>query len=227
MAPPRLQYSTLFSATYSDKASGGATTLVTASLRDGDDEDGSVGHEVEVWGVAPVLHVPDDPDDSGACQSLTTMIGGTPVCLGTRDLRAVKAMPALARGDAAFVCPTGRVAFLAKKDGTVGILQRGEGDTKDSSMLFEPDGAFIMTCPFGQIVFDAKGFRVIGANGEAIGLGDNDFTVTAASASFAVASIALGVGAAVPLASLPLTPAAYGPNAPGFYCPKPLPNIFV
>ena len=202
MAPPRLQYSTLFSATYADKASGGASTLVTASLRDGDDEDGSTGHEVEVWGVAPVLHVPDDPDDAGACQSLTTMIGGTPVCLGTRDLRAVKAMPALARGDAAFVCPTGRVAFLAKKDGTVGILQRGDGDTPDSSLLFEPDGAFVMTCPWGQIVFDADGFRVIGKNGEAFGLGDNDFTVTASKGTLAIASLGFGVAPSVPLTAV-------------------------
>lgn len=226
MAPPRLQYSTLFGATYSDTASGGATTVVTASIRDGDDEDGSLGHEVEVWGVAPVVYVPDDPDDTGACQSLTTMIGGSPVCLGTRDLRAVKAIPALAKGDAAFVCPTGRVGFLAKKDGTVGILQRGEGDNPDSSLLFEPDGAFVMTCPWGQIVFDADGFRVIGPNGESFGLGGNDITMTATSMTLASASLALGVGAAVPLAAAPLTVAATGGGV-GFYTAKPILNIFV
>ena len=61
--PRGLQYSTLFGATYGDTASGGDTTLVTASIRDGDDEDGTLGSEVEVWGVAPMVYVPDDPDE--------------------------------------------------------------------------------------------------------------------------------------------------------------------
>ena len=76
----------------------------------------------------------------------------------------------------------------------MGILQRGDGDNPDSSLLFEPDGAFVATCPWGQIVFDADGFRVIGPNGESFGLGGNDITMTATSMTLASASLALGVG---------------------------------
>jgi hypothetical protein len=199
MAPPRLQYSTLFGATYADAAAGGEATLVTASLRDGDDEDGQVGHEAEVWGVAPVVYLPDDPDADGACQALTTLIGGTPVCLGTRDLRAVKAIPGLGKGDAAFVCPTGRGGFLSKKDGTMGLMQRGADGGSDSLLLLEPDGAFNLTTPHGQIVLDAEGFRIILANGQAFNLGGENFTVTGIGANIETATVALGMGAAVPL----------------------------
>lgn len=227
MAPPRPEYGTLFAATYSAEASGGEATLVTASLRDGDDDEGQTGHTVEVWGQAPVVYVPDDPDDGGRCQALTVQLGGNPVAIATRDLRAAKAVPGLSKGDAAFCCPTGRVTFLAKKDGTVGMMQRGEGETPDSLVLLEPDGAFSVTTPFGQIILDAQGFRVIGPNGEAMGLGANDFTVTATSASLACASVALGVGAAVPLAVAPLLPAATPPGVTGFFLPKPVANIFI
>lgn len=226
MAPRSLQYSTLFGATYGTTASGGASTLVTASMRDGDDEDGQTGHDVEVWGVAPVLYVPDDPDKDGGCQALTTLIGGTPVCIGTRDLRAVRAIPGLAKGDAAFVCPTGSSGVIAQKDGTLTLLQRGKGGRADALLTLQADGAFNVTTPFGQIVLDAKGFRVIGPNGEAMGLGANDFTVTATTMSLAGATVALGVGASVPLAALPLTVAATG-GGPGFYSPTPVTRIFV
>lgn len=226
MAPPSLQYSTLFGATYSTAASGGDATLVTASIRDGDDEDGQTGHDVEVWGQAPVLYRPADPDDKGSCQALTTLIGGTPVCLATRDLRAVDAMPALGPGDAAFVCPTGRGGFFTKTDGSMGLLQRGVGGAKDALLVFEPDGTFSITTPHGQIVLGPDGFQVILANGQCIGLGENDFTVTGTSANIATSSVALGIGASVPLAAAPLTVAATG-GGPGFYSPVPITGIFV
>ena len=123
-----------------------------------------------MWGVAPVVYVPDDPDDTGACQSLTTMIGGSPVCLGTRDLRAVKAIPALAKGDAAFVCPTGRV-LLAGRTAPWASCSEARATTLTAVSCSSLTGAFVATCPWGQIVFDADGFRVIGPNGESFGLG--------------------------------------------------------
>ena len=223
---PALQYSTAFGATYGSTASGGASTLVTTSLRDGDDEEGQTGHDAEVWGVAPVVYVPDDPTDAGACQSLTTLLGGVPVCLGTRDLRAVHAIPALGRGDAAFVCPTGRGGLIVQKDGSLTLLQRGTGGRKDALLSIEADGSLVITTPHGQIVLDADGFRVIGPNGEALGIGGNDFTVTATTISLAGSTVALGAGASVPLAAAPLTPAATG-GGPGFYSVVPVKNLFV
>ena len=202
MAPSSVQYNTLFDATYGDKASGGAATLVTAHLRDGDDEDGQTGRDVEVFGQAPVLFVPDDPTDAGQCQGLTMLVGGQPLCIATRDTRAVGAMPALAKGDAAFVCPTGRVGLLAKKDGTIGLLQRGEGNNPDSSLLFEPDGALVITTPYGSLVLDADGFRVILPGGEAFGIGSNVMTVSATMINLAGATVALGAGATQSLTTL-------------------------
>lgn len=223
---PALQYGTTFGATYSTAASGGDATLVTTSLRDGDDEEGQTGHEAEVWGVAPVVYVPDDPTDAGACQALTTDIGGQPVCLGTRDLRAVGAIPALGRGDAAFVCPTGRGGVIVQKDGSITLLQRGTGGRKDALLVMEPDGAFNVSTPFGQIVLDADGFRVILASGECFTLGGTQFVASATSISLSGATVGLGVGASVPLAAVPLTPAATG-GGPGFYSPVPVTRIFV
>jgi hypothetical protein len=59
-----------------------------------------------------------------------------------------------------------------------------------------------------------------------MGLGANDFTVTATTMSLAGATVALGVGASVPMAALPLTVAATG-GGPGFYSPTPVTRIFV
>lgn len=226
MAPPSINYATLFSASYTPEASGGAATLVTASLRDGDDDEDQVGQNVEIWGQAPVIFLPDDPDEGGRCQALTTQLGGVPVAIATRDLRASQAVPGLAKGDAAFCCPSGRVALLARKDGTIGLMQRGKDGGKDSLLLILEDGSLNITTPFGQIVLDADGFRVIGPNGEALGLGANDFTLTASKATLAVPSLALGVGASVPLALAPLAPIATG-GAPGFYSSVPIKGIFV
>ena len=202
MAPPRLQYSTAFDATYSDKASGGDTTLVTTSIRDGDDQDGQTGTDVEVWGQAPVLYVPADPDDGGSCQALTTEIGGVPLCLATRDLRAVDAMPALPRGGAAFVCPTGRGGFFSNPDGSMGMLQRGVSGAKDALLVFEPDGTFNLSTPWGQMVLGPDGWQVILANGQCIAIGADAFTVTGTQASIATSSVALGATAAAPLAAV-------------------------
>jgi hypothetical protein len=221
-----LQYSTLFGATYGADASGGDATLVTATLRDGSDTDGQVGHDAEVWGVACVVYRPDDPDDAGACQALTTQVGGTPVCLGTRDLRAVGAIPSLSRGDAAFVCPTGRGGVIVQKDGTITLLQRGKNGEPDALLVIEPDGAFNLLNPFGQMVLDADGWRVILKTGECMSLGDKQFLVSATTASISTATVALGVGAASPLAAVPLLPVATGGPA-GFYSPVPVASIFV
>lgn len=202
MAPPALQYSTAFGAAYGADASGGDTTLVTVSLRDGDDEEGQTGTDVEVWGQAPVLYRPADPDDKGSCQTLTTLIGGTPVCMATRDLRAVDSMPALGPGDAAFVCPTGRGGFFTKPDGSMGMLQRGKGGAPDSLAVFEQDGTFNVSTKHGQIVLGPNGFQVILPNGECFSLGGNNVTMSATSMNLEVASLALGTGASAPLAAV-------------------------
>lgn len=202
MAPPSIQYSTVFGATYSADASGGDTTLVTVSLRDGDDEEGQTGHDAEVWGQAPVIYRPADPDDKGACQALTTLVGKSNVCLATRDLRAVNAMPALGPGDAAFVCPTGQGGFFTKTDGSMGILQRGKDGEKDSLAVFEQDGTFNISSKYGQIVLGPDGFHVILANGQCFSLGGEDVTMTATSMSLAAATVALGTGASAPLATV-------------------------
>ncbi len=226
MAPRSLQYSTLFGATYGTTASGGASTLVTASMRDGDDEDGQTGHDVEVWGVAPVLYVPDDPDKDGGCQALTTLIGGTPVCIGTRDLRAVNAIPGMEKGAAAFICPTGRSGVIVKKDGSVSLYQRGQGSDADALVSLEKDQSFIIKTKWGELVLGPNGFHVILPNGQCISLGENDYTVTATTMTLGGASVALGVGASVPLAVAPLTVAATG-GGPGFYSIAPIAGVFV
>ena len=76
-----------------------------------------------------MVYVPDDRT-SGACQALTTLIGGTPVCLGTRDLRAVRTHPCAGQGDAAFVCPTGRVGFLAGRTAPWASCSEAMGTTR-------------------------------------------------------------------------------------------------
>ncbi len=226
MANGNLDFADVFASFYGSEATGGAGEIVTCQTRDAGeaDEDGQTGTDVEMWGPGCVVFRPKEPDAKGKCQLLTVPVGPLAVAIGSRDSRAAEATGAMNAGDAAFCSPTGKVAFRANDDGSIAMIKQGA--EVDSYHVCEKDGSWKMGCPWGQMEFGPDGFKVILASGQALSLTKDGFTVIAPNANFCCGTIALGLGAAVPLCANPLTPIT-GSIVPGFCSVKPIVNIFV
>jgi hypothetical protein len=213
-----VDYVDLFESFFDRIASGGAAQVVTCNLRDAGEAGGQTGRDVEVWGQGCVVYRPAPPTDAGLCQGLAVRLGGQPVVIATRDNRASEATGDLSAGDAAFCSPTGKVALLAKADGSIALLkQAAPGVDSDSLIALEKDGAYVMRTPFGQMQMTADGFAVILLDGTCLSLSkEGGFTVIAPQACLETGTVKLGASASVPLSLAPTTGVA-----------KPAPHIFV
>lgn len=209
-----LDYADLVESFLAREASSGGPPVVTATIREPGTEEGQTGHDVELWGPGCIVYRPAPPTGEGRCQVLVARIGGQPVAIGTRDSRAPAAVGELGPGDAAFCAPSSKAALLCKADGSIALLQQHpEGD---AMIAIEKDGALLGRNQWGQVQLDGDGFAVILATGECLKLGPKGFTVTGAACSLSTQTVALGIGAAVPLSFAPVSGVQ-----------KPAPNIFV
>lgn len=214
-----------FATRYGGEATGGTEDIVTLSLRDAGTEDGQTADEAELWMHGCMQYRPAAPDDDGKCQVLTAQIGPSRVAFASRDSRASKVFGALNEGDSVFGSPTGGGMFRANGDGSVGFRKVGKNGAPDSWVHIESDGDIICGNAAGQWELSQEsGFLVALQDGTFMQLsGKTGFVISAPTCSLAAGSVALGVGAAVPLASVPIT----GTVGAGVVGTKPVMNVFV
>lgn len=217
-------FSDVFETMYGSEATDGGGEVVTCQVRNPDEAEGQTGADVEMWGPACVVYRPAPPDAKGKCQLLTTPIGPSLVAIASRDSRTADATGAMNAGDAAFCSPTGKVALRANADGSIAMIKQGE--SVDSLVSIEKDGTILAANEFGQFELGPNGFQVMLPSGESIIVKKGKIQFSAPQIVLAGGSVALGIGAAVPLASVPTVPVT-GTAGPGFVSPKPVLNILV
>lgn len=195
-------FADVFASRYGAEASGGEAELVTLSLRDAGEEDGQDDDDVEVWSMAPVLYRPAAPDDKGKCQVVTTDVGGQKMALASRDLRAATAAGALNEGDAAFCCPSSKVALRCNADNSIALMQQGE--SADAFITIQPDGTIVMGNAYGQLEIGPNGVQMFAADGTSMTLGGGAFHVLASQAFVQAGVVGMGpTGGKVPLTFAP------------------------
>lgn len=214
----------IFESKWSADEAGGEAEVLTCSLREAGEADGTNERDAEVWGQYGFTSRPKAPDEDGKCQALTSMVGGRKAVIATRDTRGPANHGALKEGDVA-MWSVGKNAVRCNADGSIALLKQGESE--DSGIVIDKDGALSIFTPFGIIQLNADGFAVIlKEGGTCLSLTKSDITLSGTKCSLSAGVIALGVGAAVPLAVQP-TVVPTGTISPAFAATKPTPNIFV
>lgn len=200
---------------------GGAEEIVTVDLRAAGEQDGTDANAAEVWaGGYGFTSRPAAPDGDKACQAIAVDAAGKRIVIAMRDTRGADAHGALNAGDVA-MWSTGKNAIRLNADKSIGIIQ--QGDDSDAALSIEPDGTIILRNAYGQIELGPNGFQVFTKTGEAFQLGAGSANFLAPTFAAQCGTIALGVGAAVPL-TIP-NPATGGTGT--FVLAKPVLNVFV
>jgi hypothetical protein len=177
-----------------------------------------------VWQQYGFTSRPAAPDGDGKCQALTANIRGMRAVVATRDTRGPASHGALNAGDVA-LWSIGKNAVRCNADGSIALLKQGAEE--DSGIVIDKDGALSIFTPFGIIQLNADGFAVIlKEGGVSLSLSPKDITLLGPKCSISTGTVALGVGAAVPLGLQP-TVVPTGTVSPAFAVTKPTPNIFV
>lgn len=214
----------IFESKWSNDESGGELEVLTCGLRPSGESDGTNQRDAEVWQQYGLSSRPSGPDGDGLCQALTAEIGGKRAVVATRDTRGPACHGALNAGDVA-LWSVGKNAVRCNADGSIALLKQGEEE--DSGLVIDKDGALSIFTPFGIIQLNADGFAVIlKEGGVALSMSPKDITLLGPKCSISTGTVALGVGAAVPLGLQP-TVVPTGTVSPAFAVTKPTPNIFV
>lgn len=211
----------VFDTVYGNDTTGGADKVMTMSTREVGDTDGQTADDVELWMHGCMVYRPADPTDDGKCQVLMVQTGARKVGIASRDLRSQKTFGDVNKGDAAFGSPTGGVVLRCNADGSGGLRHSDPGDGPDAYLQLEKDGTWIIGNQWGQIELGDAGFVVVLATGESLSLTKEGFSCSGKCAALQTSSVALGAGASVPLAAVPIT----GTAGAGFVTATPIMSI--
>lgn len=213
----------IFSSAWGSDSTEGAVQIATAALRRAGEEEGSDGEDAEIWSHYGLSYRPADPSGDKSTQALTLEVAGRPVIFATRDVRGADIHGDLNAGDVA-VWSIGKNAVRLNASGSISMFKQGE--SVDSAVAIGDDGAITLLNEWGVVQLGKDGFSVTLASGQMLSLGPDGFNVSAPKCALQCGAIALGVGAAVPLASVP-TVIGTGTAGPGFVAMKPITNIFI
>lgn len=213
----------IFSSAWGSDSTEGAVQIATAALRRAGEEEGSDGEDAEIWSHYGLSYRPADPGGDKSTQALTLEVAGRPVIFATRDVRGADIHGDLNAGDVA-VWSIGKNAVRLNASGSISMFKQGE--SVDSAVAIGDDGAITLLNEWGVVQLGKDGFSVTLASGQMLSLGPDGFNVSAPKCALQCGAIALGVGAAVPLASVP-TVIGTGTAGPGFVAMKPITNIFI
>ncbi|MCU0684414.1 MAG: hypothetical protein MUF34_19590 [Polyangiaceae bacterium] len=173
------------------------------------------------FGIYGLVSRPAAPanDNGGAgarCEAIVADEGGSPMVVATRDLRAEDVVGPLAEGDVG-LWSIGSNCILLKANGTLSIRKNaGPGAAADAFLQIEADGTIRIGNAGGGLEITVDGKVKLYAGSTVLSLGPGAAQITADRVALAGGSIALGVGAAVPLSFVPLSGVA-----------KPAPTVFV
>jgi hypothetical protein len=218
------EFADVFETMWGSAATEGTGEIVACQVRDAGETDGQDARDVELWSQGCIAYRPAKPDGDGKCQLLTVPIGSQLLAIASRDSRADKATGALNEGDAAFCSPTGKVALRCNADGSCSLIKQGE--SVDSVVSIEKNGTILCANEWGQFELGPNGFQVMLPTGESIIVKQGKIQLSAPQVVLAGGTVALGVGASMPLAIVP-TVVPTGTAAPGFVAAKPCPNILI
>ena len=213
----------VFSSSFGTDASDGGPEIPTVSLRRAGEDEGSDQDEADIWSAYGFAYRPAAPDDKGATQVVADFVAGRWSVIASRDTRGADIYGALNEGDVA-VWSIGKNAFRANASGSISMFK--QGTSVDSAVAIGDDGAITLLNEWGVVQLGKDGFSVTLASGQMLSLGPDGFNVSAPKCALQCGAIALGVGAAVPLASVP-TVIGTGTAGPGFVAMKPITNIFI
>lgn len=214
-------FSDVFATMFGSTATGGVEEIVTLATRAAGDEDGQTGDDVEYWTHGCMVYRPADPDSKGKCQVMTRQVGGRKVAVASRDSRS-KVFGAVNKGDALFGSPTGGGMFRANADGATGVRVVEPDGVQRAWISAEADGTIIIGNKWGQIELGENGFSVcLTADSTYLEVKPGEIVAAATKVNLAAAAIALGLGAAIPLAFVPTVPPG------GFACASLVTSVTV
>lgn len=207
----------IYESQWGTATTNGEVSITSCSTRQAGEEDGVDTPDVEVWPCYGLSYLPKRKDNDGQCQALTLKLGSQKMIVGTRDSRAQLAHGDLSEGDVA-LWSVGKNCVKLNSDSTIAIIQRG--DPYDASILCEEDGTWKFANQYGVLELGKNGMVWVGADGGVAQFSKKQHLISGESFQANTGTCSLGVGATVPLVSIPTLPS-------GFASPKPTPNIFV
>lgn len=213
----------VFSSSFGTDASDGGPEIPTVSLRRAGEDEGSDQDEADIWSAYGFAYRPAAPDAKGATQVVADFVAGRWSVIASRDTRGADVFGALNEGDVA-VWSIGKNAVRLNADGSISLFKQGE--SADSAVAIGKDGVISLMNEWGMIQLGPDGFSVILASGQGFSLGPEGMNVIGPTCAIQCGAIFLGVGASVPLVSVPTIPGT-GTTGPGFASLKPTLNILV
>lgn len=205
---------------FGSETTGGGEEIVTLSLRTAGQDDGQDADDAEVWGMGCALYRPKAPDDKGKCQALVAQIGPRKVAIATRDSRASERFGALSEGDAVFGSPTGGGMLRANDDGATSMRKSGVDGTQLAWVALEADDTILIGNKWGSIEIGENGM-ILMVGSEYFEIKPGEMVLSSSKVNLAAAAVALGLGAALPLAAVPTVPPG------GFACASPVLSVTV
>lgn len=114
--------------------------------------------------------------------------------------------------------------FRANDDGSTSVRVADPDGTQKAFFAIEKDGTILIGNEWAHLEIGAEGFMIcLKGSSEYLSLKPGEFVASAPNVSLAASAVALGLGAAVPLAAAPIT----GTVGAGFVPLKPVLNVFV
>lgn len=153
---------------------------------------------------------PADPSaDGDVCEAIVLKDSWGDCIIGVRDFVGAKLAGELQPGEAAAYCASSMARALFKKDGSVTLYTTDDNTPTGQSVFLSvgPDG-IKMGGPWGAFTLTKDGLQMASRGGSWVLLSDDgSATVGGSTVNVAGGSVALGIGATLPLATI-------GPGGP-------------
>lgn len=171
-----------------------------------------------MYGAAPLLYQPNDPDGAGAAQAYYLIDGNTPIVIATRDNRYAALAGTLKPGDFAVVTGGSARVIGKKESDTIALYAENKKDD-EQSMLVEVNGKDgTIVCQNGDTTLRMKsggGTKEIAIainGGASISMSGNTIEITAAIVKINGGSVSIGLNPGGVPPTPPLNSALIGPN---------------
>lgn len=181
---------------FDNEPTGGKQQVASCNLRLAGEQDGTDEKKAEMWGHYGLAYRPAAPSGDDRCQAMAVLVSGKRVVTSTRDLRGASCHGALNAGDVA-LWSVGKNTLRLNADGSCSLLK--QGDTADSGISIEKDGAIRLFNQWGSISLDSDGLTIVLASGEALQLGGGAFQALATQGFIRAGVVGLGPAPSKPL----------------------------